>query len=183
MAREDTVGKRLRAARLRRQLRLREVASKAGITASALSQLERDQFNPTVETLKSVATALSITIGSLFATTPAADRIVVHPDSRKLLSPRKGITYELLTHDLSGQIQFFISVYEAGAMSGEETFAYPAEQVGLMLQGIADVQLGDSVHRLRAGDSIRFDCSIPHRIVNIGRSRMRCLWAITPPSF
>ena len=180
---ENTVGNRLRAARLRRRLRLQDVADKAGITTSALSQLERDRLNPTVGTLKAVATVLNITIGSLFATTPSADQMVVRPGSRKLLSPRKGITYELLTTDLSGDIQFFISVYEAGAMSGDDTFAYPAEQCGLMLAGVADVQVGDVVHRLRVGDSIRFDCSLPHRIVNPGRTRMRCLWAITPPSF
>jgi len=39
------------------------------------------------------------------------------------------------------------------------------------------------VHRLRAGDSIRFDCSIPHRITNAGRGRLRCIWAISPPTF
>jgi uncharacterized cupin superfamily protein len=52
-----------------------------------------------------------------------------------------------------------------------------------MLEGIADVRVGDQVHRLQAGDSIRFDCSLPHGIVNVGPGRMRCLWAITPPSF
>jgi transcriptional regulator with XRE-family HTH domain len=179
----DTIGRRLRAARLRRRLPLREVAAKADITVSALSQLERDRLNPTVATLKSVATALNITIGSLFATTPTADNLVVRDGHRKLLSPRQGITYQLLTPDLSGQIEFFISVYEQGATSGEETFAYPAEQCGLMLEGAADIQVGDAVHRLQAGDSIRFDCSLPHRIVNVGLGRMRCLWALTPPSF
>lgn len=67
---------------------LREVAAKADITVSALSQLERDRLNPTVSTLKLVATALNITIGSLFATTPTADNLVVRSSHRKLLSPR-----------------------------------------------------------------------------------------------
>ena len=52
-----------------------------------------------------------------------------------------------------------------------------------MLDGTADVQVGDEVHRLETGDSIRSDCSLPHRIVNVGLGRMRCLWAMTPPSF
>jgi len=46
MAAEIGVGTRVREARLRRRLTLREVAVKAGITVSALSQLERDRFNP-----------------------------------------------------------------------------------------------------------------------------------------
>lgn len=179
----DTIGRRLRAARVHRRMTLRDVAAKAGISASALWQLEHDRLNPTVGTLKSVATALNITIGSLFATTPTADDLVVRAIHRKLLVPRHGITYQLLTPDLSGKIEFFISVYEEGATSGDETFAYPAEQCGLLLEGTADIQVGAETHRLHVGDSIRFECSLPHRIVNVGPGQMRCLWAITPPSF
>ena len=52
-----------------------------------------------------------------------------------------------------------------------------------MLEGTADVQVSDEVHRLETGDSIRFACSLPHRLVNVGPGRMCSLWAITPPSF
>ncbi|MGH7332438.1 MAG: helix-turn-helix domain-containing protein [Candidatus Rokuibacteriota bacterium] len=58
-----------------RGLRLRELASKAGITPSALSQLERDQCNPTLGTLRAVAAALGMTIGSLFVASAAPDRV------------------------------------------------------------------------------------------------------------
>jgi transcriptional regulator with XRE-family HTH domain len=178
-----SVGKRIREARLRQRLTLRETAAKAGITPSALSQLERDQFNPTLATLRAVAVALDITIGSLFAPSAVPDRVVVSPGERKRLSPSQGITYHLLTPDLSGQIEFILSVYDVGASTGPEAFAYPAEQCGLVLEGRAEVHLGDAVHRLEAGDSIRFDCAIPHRIVNAGAMELRCIWAIIPPSF
>jgi len=180
---EQTLGKSIRAARVRRSLSLRELAAKAGVTASALSQLERDQLNPTLATLKAIATALNITIGSLFAPPTMKRRLVVHPGERKQLSPRRGIAYYLLTPDLAGQIEFILSVYDVGASTGEEAFAYPAEQCGLVLQGVAEVHLGDVAHRLEAGDSIRFDCSIPHRIANVGSTELQCLWAIVPPTF
>jgi transcriptional regulator with XRE-family HTH domain len=108
MAGNISVGKRVREARLRRDLTLREVAAKACITTSALSQLERDQFNPTRGMLKALATALDITIGSLFTPATAPDRVVVRPAERKRLSPRQGTTYHLLTPDLAGQIEFII---------------------------------------------------------------------------
>jgi transcriptional regulator with XRE-family HTH domain len=183
MSTDVSVGTRLRQARCRQRLTLREVAAKAGITTSALSQLERDQLNPTLGTLKALATALDITIGSLFAPSRIPDRVVVRPSERKRLSPRQGITYDLLTPDLAGQIEFILSVYDVGASTGEEFFAYPAEQCGLVLDGVAEVHLGDRVHRLDAGDSIRFDCAVPHRIVNAGPTELRCIWAIIPPTF
>src|SRR6266851_2397719 len=169
MPRAASLGERIRTARLARRLTLGRVAEKVGVSVSALSQLERDQFNPTIGTLK--------------AETSPLDRAVVRAGERKRLSPRRGITYQLLTPDLSGHIELILSEYEVGAGTGEEAFAYSAEQCGLVLQGVAQVHLGDTVHRLRAGDSIRFDCSIPHRIANAGRGRLRCLWAISPPTF
>jgi transcriptional regulator with XRE-family HTH domain len=183
MPRPTTLGERIRTARLVRHLTLGQVAEKVGVSVSALSQLERDQFNPTIATLKAIATTLDTTIGRLVAEASTLDRAVVRAGERKRLSPRRGITYQLLTPDLSGHVELILSDYEVGAGTGEEAFAYHAEQCGIVLQGLADVQLGDTVHRLRAGDSIRFDCSIPHRITNVGRGRLRCLWAISPPTF
>lgn len=183
MPRASSLGDRIRMARLNRRLTLGQVAEKVGVSVSALSQLERDQFNPTIATLKAIATTLDTTIGSLVAESSSLDRAVVRAAERKRLSPRRGITYQLLTPDLSGHIELILSEYEVGAGTGEEAFAYHAEQCGVVLQGVAMIHLGDTVHRLRAGDSIRFDCSIPHRIANAGRGRLRCLWAISPPTF
>jgi transcriptional regulator with XRE-family HTH domain len=181
--RDAGVGPRGRVLRTQRRLTLDTLAAKVGITPSALSQIERDQASPTLGTLKAIASALGITIGQLFPSSSVPNRVVVRPVERKRLSPRNGITYELLTPDLAGQIEFILSVYERGASTGDEAFAYPAEQCGLVLAGIAEIHLSDVVYRLHTGDSIRFDCSIPHRIVNAGRGRLRCLWAISPPTF
>ena len=126
---------------------------------------------------------MNVTIGKLFAPSAAPDRVVVRPSERKRLSPRQGITYQLLTLDLSGLIEFILSAYEVGASTGPEPFAYPGEQCGLVLDGIAEVHLGDAVHRLGVGDSIRFDCATPHRIVNAGATEIQCIWAIIPPTF
>jgi transcriptional regulator with XRE-family HTH domain len=177
------LGRRIRALRVQRRLTLKDVADKAGITPSALSQIERDRSNPTLGSLKAIASALGTTIGQLFPASAAPDRAVVRPAERKRLSPRRGIVYELLTPDLAGQIEFILSTYEPRATTGDEGFAYPGEQCGLVLEGVAQVHLGDTVHTLAAGDSIRFDCSVPHRIVNAGRGRLKCIWAIIPPTF
>lgn len=106
MAGDISVGKHVREARLRRSLTLREVAANAGITTSALSQLERDQSNPTLGTLKTLATALDITIGRLFTPATVPDRVVGRPAEQKRLSPRQGIACHFLTPDLAGQIEF-----------------------------------------------------------------------------
>ena len=87
MPRATSLGERIRTRRLGHQLTLGQVAKKVGVSVSALSQLERDQFNPTIATLKAIATTLGTTIGSLVAETSPLDRAVVRASERKRLPP------------------------------------------------------------------------------------------------
>jgi transcriptional regulator with XRE-family HTH domain len=160
------VGARIRTLRLQRRLTLKDVADKAGITSSALSQIERNRSNPSLSSLKAISSSLGTTIGHLIPSSQVWDRLVVRATERKRLSPRREITYELLTPDLSGQVEFILSLYEPVATTGDEAFAYPGEQCGVVLNCVADITPYDTVHHLRAGDSIRFDCSVPHRIAS-----------------
>ena len=52
------LGRRIRALRVRRRLTLNDIADKAGIPRSALGQIERDRSNPTLSSLKAIASAL-----------------------------------------------------------------------------------------------------------------------------
>ena len=163
-------------------LALRRVLGKSREEAEAIAHAA-EKAGVDADAVKLVPEPKSALEGLFAAPEEPSEDGVVRRGRHKRLSPRRGITYYLLTPDLTGQIEFILAIYEVGASSGEEFFAYPAEQCGLVLEGVADVHLGSVVHRLRAGDSIRFDCAIPHRIVNAGRRELRCIWAITPPTF
>jgi len=179
------VGARLRAVRQSGGLTLQQVARKAGLTPSAISQIERGLSNPSVGTLKALADALGTTLGSLFNDESRETRrsILVHAGSRKVLSPARGITCQLLTPNLAGRIQFMLTTYEPGVSTGDRLYSHEGEECALVLEGTMELQLGRETHVLKEGDSIRFECSLPHRVTNIGRRPLRAIWAITPPSF
>jgi len=177
------IGQKIRQVRKARDLTLRALAQKVGLTQGAISQIERDRANPSIGALKAIADALGITMGSLFDSPAPSAGVVVHPTERKILSPRRGITYQLLTPDLNGRIEFILSEYAVGATTGDLRYAHAGEECGLVLQGRLEVHVGEVKHVLKPGDSIRFDCSEPHRLTNVGRGRLRCIWAVSPPSF
>jgi len=52
----------IRAWREHKQITVRELAKRAGITSSYLSQIETGKRNPTIDTLKSIAEALGIDV-------------------------------------------------------------------------------------------------------------------------
>ena len=60
------VGERLRAIRNRRRLTLREVADRAGLSESFLSQVERGRASASIASLRRIADGLGIAISDLF---------------------------------------------------------------------------------------------------------------------
>lgn len=179
------IGARLRAVRQAGGLTLQQVAHKTGLTPSAISQIERGLSNPSVGSLKAIADALGTTLGSLFTRDTRETRrpILVHEANRKVLCPAPGITCHLLTANLAGKIQFMLTTYEPGVTTGDRLYSHEGEECALVLQGTMELQLGHETHVLKEGDSIRFECAVPHRVTNIGRRPLRAIWAITPPSF
>jgi transcriptional regulator with XRE-family HTH domain/mannose-6-phosphate isomerase-like protein (cupin superfamily) len=88
----ETLGGRLRQARLQAKLSLREVARQLGVSASFVSQLENGKSQPSVATLYSLARLLGVSIDRLFdeqgrATLPAATAPVTHRPEEHPHSP------------------------------------------------------------------------------------------------
>jgi transcriptional regulator with XRE-family HTH domain/mannose-6-phosphate isomerase-like protein (cupin superfamily) len=64
---DDDVPRRLRAARERRGISLRELARRLGISPSAISQIETGRARPSVATLWAIVTELGMSLDDLFA--------------------------------------------------------------------------------------------------------------------
>lgn len=60
------IGEKLRTARLEQNMSLRELAEKAEVSASLLSQIENGKANPSVRSLYSIAAALSLPVDYFF---------------------------------------------------------------------------------------------------------------------
>src|SRR5687768_16122181 len=73
---ELQLGTRIRSLRQARHLTLREVADRAGVTESFLSQVERDVTSPSIATVHRVARALGLSIAQLFAEEAEPGRVV-----------------------------------------------------------------------------------------------------------
>jgi transcriptional regulator with XRE-family HTH domain len=68
------LGQRIKAFRAERALQQRQLAEKAGLTPSMLSQIESGRLTPSLPTLGKLAAALGVSIGALFEPAPAARR-------------------------------------------------------------------------------------------------------------
>jgi transcriptional regulator with XRE-family HTH domain len=179
----SSIGARLKRLRTERGLSLRDVAAPSGVSASLLSQLERDLTNPSISTLQRIAGSLHVSIFALLPEDGRPPATVVRPDDRRKLLIQDGqLRYELLSPDASRQMEVWMGRLEPGAQMGSETSSHASEEFILVLRGRMEMLLGGEVHLLEEGASIQYDGNIPHRITNAGEEELAFLSALTPPT-
>jgi transcriptional regulator with XRE-family HTH domain len=83
------IGKKIRELRKEKGLTIREVAEKAGCTASFLSQLERGKTEPSIAMLKKIADVLNVNIVDFFMDGVNDDHIVTRSDERVLITLKR----------------------------------------------------------------------------------------------
>lgn len=181
-----TLGATIRASRKDAGLTLQQLAKKARLSISYLSQVERNLLTPSVSTLKRIADLLDIPAGELMFGHdnggPSAIG-VVRKDRRKRISfPGSNINYELLTPDLRRRASLIWLVAPPGSESGP-AFVHEGEDGVVVIKGELEIEIGGVLHRLAAGDSIYFNAGLPHCWRNPGREPVEAIWLSTPPSF
>src|SRR5205814_8022035 len=71
-----SLGARIKALRLERDLQQRQLAEKADLTPSMVSQIESGRLTPSLHTLGRIATALGVPIATLFDGEPSGSIVV-----------------------------------------------------------------------------------------------------------
>jgi transcriptional regulator with XRE-family HTH domain len=181
---ELLLGTRLRNTRRSKGWTLREIAERAGITESFLSQLERDVSSPSIATLQRICRAMGVSIGEVLEEGQPVARLVRASDRRTVQYPGLKARDEFLTADLHGRLQLILSTVEPGGGTGAESYAHESdEECVLILEGSLDLWVGEEHYRLEEGDALVYPSRTPHRNTNNGDRPTRILFCLTPPSF
>jgi transcriptional regulator with XRE-family HTH domain len=178
------VGERLRVIRSRRRQTLREVAERAGLSESFLSQVERGRASASVASLRRIADALGIAISDLFQPAEASRPRVLRRDDRPSLA--FGILGRklLLTPKPLDHLEVFVGELDPEGSPGAEQYAHgDSEELFVVIRGTVQLELGDEVFELETGDSIDYRSAVPHRISNLGDDVAEVMWIISPPSY
>jgi len=176
------IGRRLRAIRQRKGISLREIAEECGLSISFISLFERGLTNMAVDKLRGLASAYGTTVGELLAPEGETPRRRVEPTERPYLETG-GVRIENLSLGPLRLMEPQLLTVESGAGS-EEAYAHDGEEFLFVMEGCFDVWLDEKEHyELKAGDSLSFASSVPHRWSNPGQEPTRVLWVNSPPTF
>ncbi len=194
------VGDEVRRVRFERTMTAAELARRAHVSRSLISQIEKNQSSPSVEVMLRIAEALDVPIGAFFGTTSDEDNSlapvrsdgsdksrpprVVRSDERKTISlPKSHVQYELLSPDLQGRLELIRMVIQVGDASGTTGYAHYGEESFYIEKGRARFHYGEARYELEEGDTITISCLVPHRIENIGGGELIAICAGSPPTF
>jgi transcriptional regulator with XRE-family HTH domain len=161
----------LRELREARGISMRTLATKSGLSANALSMIERGKTSPSVSTLYKLADALGVSITAFFGTESEKKQVVfLKADERVHMSFTRGIFEGLGGAQFSGRVEPFMLTLESGAVSGPHGIVHTGHEFVFCLRGKLEYQVDKQVFQLEAGDSLLFASKLQHKWKNPGNT-------------
>lgn len=202
----DDLGHRLRAAREQKNIGLRELARRLGVSPSLISQIETGKTEPSINTLFAMVSELELSVNEIVfdsdrdadrqsadpgnpsepASTASPDRAeapgspVQRGTNRTSISLESGVSWQRLTAQPDHNVDFLLLRYPPGSESTppHSLMRHNGTEYGYILSGTLEVSIGFDTYRLGPGDSISFDCTQPHRFATVGDTAVEAVWFV-----
>lgn len=163
------VGQRLHLIRKINGWSQRELARRAGVTNSAISQMEQGRISPSVASLKKVLDGVPISLADFFSADLAASANAFYRSNQMPNIGESNITSKLLAADKRRRKMSVVwEFYPPGADTGEVLLTVNGERAGIVFDGELEVAVGAETQALRSGDGFYIESLRPHRIRNAG---------------
>ena len=159
------VGEKIKELRASKSMSLRSLSQKSGISANALSLIERSRTSPTVTTLMAVAKAFNLRVNDFFSDEEKEKGdFVIH----RGLGRQPGGAIEALAPNLKQQNLNPVLV----RLAPDEKFRkdlcfHPGDEFVYCLSGEVECEVGGEKIRLAQGDAVTYKAEMPHRLNNV----------------
>ena len=151
-----------------------DALSKAcGVSRSMLSQIERNQTNPTLAVMFRIAQAFGMSLGQFVDVPGATSAVSVIRVSDRAYHYRSDKDVQIRTLSplhLEKDVEFYeVTLQPDGALRSSPHFEGTREFVTVQ-KGRVRIESGADGEDLELGDSASYRADVPHAIINIGRS-------------
>lgn len=166
------LGSRVKQLRAERGWSLEALARTSGVSRSMLSDIEREQANPTLAVTLRIARAFGLSLGELLESPGVSSGItVIRADDRAYLyrSDRDVQIRTLSPLNLEKDVELYeIRLQTGGALRSAPHYEGTREFLAVQ-KGQVRVESAGEAEALGAGDSATYRADVPHAIVNTGR--------------
>jgi transcriptional regulator with XRE-family HTH domain len=168
------LAERLREMRRARRWSLDELSARSGVSRASLSRIENGDVSPTAAVLGRLAGAHGSTVSRLLADIEgAAPALVARADQPEWVDPATGFRRRLVSPP---SLDFDCEVLRCELPAGA-SIDYPLPpRLGLehhlyLVEGSLELEIEGKVHRLNAGDCLRYKLMGASRFRALGRRR------------
>lgn len=163
---------------------IKDVAAKAGVSSSLLSQIERNRISPSLDTLLLLLDVYGVPPHKFFKDYETDSTVeIIKQDQRKIYQ-RKGFKYETLCGESQtrGNHSFnaFFLELAPGQQRGDMHNGHLGRELGIIVKGSAKLIYNEKIYELNKGDSVSFFSRIPHVIQNETDEIFQAYWVVTP---
>lgn len=180
------LGTNIREYRKKLKLTMRELAESTGLSIGYISQVEREEVEPSLSSLRKIARSFDVPVYILMDDHKNDPNLTIRREERLSVRMRKSsVEYEFLTPLPSpGFIPKTLMIkatLEPNSKDSELPVVHHSEETILILKGTLNVEIGDSVTVLHEGDTIIIEEDLPHTCINQTDGYVEVLSTITPP--
>ncbi|MCV6584253.1 MAG: XRE family transcriptional regulator [Marinibacterium sp.] len=186
---EVAIGREVRAHRKQQNMTVADLSRLTDLSVGMLSKIENGNTSPSLTTLQTLATALSVPLTAFFrgyeerrdaVHTPSGEGVEI-----ERAGTRAGHHYRLLGHLGANSSGTIVEPYLITLNSESDTFkTFQHEGVEMiyMLEGEVDYRHGGAHYPLRPGDTLFFDADAPHGPERLVKLPARYLSVISYPA-
>jgi len=168
----DTLGKTIQRLRKAYNMSLGELSEQSGVAKSIISQIERNETNPTLGTVYRLSKALDTTIDEVLRVEDTSSPFIEHQPrpAVPILESEDGLCRLAIIGPLNlvETIQWYD--FRAQVSGILESDPHPVGTIEhlYVIAGTLDVTVADETRSVKAGEALRYRGDRPHKIVNTG---------------
>ena len=166
-----SLGKTIQRLRKAYNMSLGDLSEQSGVAKSIISQIERNETNPTLSTVYRLSRALDTTIDEVLRT-DGKEVFLEHQlkSGVPILESQDGLCRLAIAGPLNlvEQVQWYdFRARPKGVLESDPHPQGTVEHI-YMLAGEIEGTSGEETTRAKLGETLRFRGDLPHRIVNVG---------------
>jgi transcriptional regulator with XRE-family HTH domain len=170
------IGERIKLLRFSKNMTIKKLAMKTGLSVGFISNVERDVNSPTISSLQKICRALDTDMADFFTSIKNSSH-VLRKENRQSL--QGGVHAQFMVEMFSlprKKLQpSFIEIIPGGQY-GDETMCHDNEEICLIMEGQVHFWAGKEEYVLEEGDCVYVEALIPHWLRNKGPGTARTFW-------
>lgn len=168
---EVSLGARMKDMRARKGLTLTDLAQRSGLSLDLLQQVEETGVSPSLGDLIKIGKALDMKMGTMIAGGKEVPYTVVRVNEREKMSrfgservAKYGYSYRALAPQMKNRAMEPFLVTLRKTDDEPELSSHDGDEFIMVLEGVMEAVMGDTVERLEPGDSIYYKSLNPHLV-------------------